>query len=357
MMTLGEVLDAGAHVVFIVENPESDKAVNHSVWELARFINRNGSIRAWIVTLREFIAMPSSVKRNSVVVFNGLTVTTRPLFGPALYLSRLAKGRAFFWHETSWNFWAIRNARPIFTRLSNLLISISFQKNAHWVVTRDSVHLVAYIYRQPLDSFSLLSEVWTPQKRVSKRSGDGDSIKIVGAGLTNRRKGFDRWKRLVSNLNEKVPGKFSFTWYSLSSSMPASGFSLRASGNLVRDLAKHDLFILTSRDDPDPLVLHEAKAAGLPFLVFETTGPGGRENSRAIVQTEKELEEALLGLREGRLASASRRVQSDGLTPETFLTKARLYETNHFAEKDLPGGGIRANLLIGVLRLVRVPKG
>lgn len=112
-----------------------------------------------------------------------------------------------------------------------------------------------------------------------------NSFMVVGAGTVHWRKGVDLFL-LSALLANKLDTNISFVWFGTGNEriMQQISFDIRklklcetvffvgAKRNLDRYLAAGDLFYLTSREDPYPLVCLEAAANGKPIICFDESG-------------------------------------------------------------------------------------
>jgi glycosyltransferase involved in cell wall biosynthesis len=116
-----------------------------------------------------------------------------------------------------------------------------------------------------------------------------DALVVGGMGTMDWRKGTDLFVQLAGQVARRVPaGDVYFVWVGGSTEGPVAG-GLRSdaselglggrvkligpSDRPTELLAAMDVFALTSREDPFPLVMLEAAAAGLPVVCF--AGGGG----------------------------------------------------------------------------------
>ena len=148
---------------------------------------------------------------------------------------------------------------------------------------------------------SVIHEFTSPPPPTSGNSDDrrrtreelgiaADEVLVGSCGTLDWRKGADLFlhvARLISS--QAVAPAIKFVWVGANSSHPDTKrflHDVRAAGleNSVgvveattepwRYYAAMDMFALTSREDPFPLVMLEAAAAGLPIICFEGSGGG-----------------------------------------------------------------------------------
>jgi len=114
-----------------------------------------------------------------------------------------------------------------------------------------------------------------------------DGSFIVGsAGTRHWRKGPDLFIELASRIREKLNAPIHFVWIGggdkeqrnvldcdiIKSGLETSVHFLEAKTNPLDYFADFDLFALTSREDPYPIVCLEAASLGKPILCFDKTG-------------------------------------------------------------------------------------
>jgi glycosyltransferase involved in cell wall biosynthesis len=144
----------------------------------------------------------------------------------------------------------------------------------------------------------------------------GGSVHIGGAGTLDRRKGADLFIRAAAAIRAASTVDIRFTWIGgdLEAAFAREVRALAAElgiadhvvftghvGDALRRLAQLDLFLLTSREDPFPLVMLEAAALRLPIVCFDGTGgaPGFVEDDAGSVVAHLDtaaLAQAALGL-------------------------------------------------------------
>lgn len=129
------------------------------------------------------------------------------------------------------------------------------------------------------------------RRRVCTELGVSDSAVIVlGCGVVGPRKGTDLVPALARRVRERSPDRgVAFAWLGTVDSTPngpahwvradlrnlgvESAVALLGERDEPQDyFAAADLFVLPSREDPFPCVVHEAMAAGLPVIAFADGG-------------------------------------------------------------------------------------
>ena len=113
-----------------------------------------------------------------------------------------------------------------------------------------------------------------------------DRKTILGVGVTSWRKGFDYFLQTAAICKRIYPGEFYFVWvgpsekeirdkieYEVQLLGLTGEFTLIGeSKDVKRYYSQADLFFLTSREDPYPLVMLEAAFFKIPVLYFAQTG-------------------------------------------------------------------------------------
>lgn len=124
----------------------------------------------------------------------------------------------------------------------------------------------------------------------------GDAVVVLGCGTIDGRKGFDHFVDVARRVRDARPGRVRFVWIGGRQNWRINdgalwdttgywaSWDLKQQG-LERDVivvpevsdpepffVEADIFLLTSRVDPFPCVVHEAMASRLPILGFAGTG-------------------------------------------------------------------------------------
>ncbi|QFI65802.1 glycosyltransferase family 29 protein [Sinorhizobium alkalisoli] len=186
-----------------------------------------------------------------------------------------------YWHETAWNlrFLAEREAQN-FKRCRELLQCLHVM---NWVPTSQCLHSVATMFGFSLDSFRIVYEVVDLKSfAVNARAEPKPEtvpIVIAGAGVPDERKGIDIFSYIANTVSKVAKRPVEFRWYAATDR--AKNFNvpypkaikwMGHAPNFQDALKEVDIFVLTSRDDPSPLVVFEALATGHPAYAFATTG-------------------------------------------------------------------------------------
>lgn len=127
---------------------------------------------------------------------------------------------------------------------------------------------------------------------ISQDQNDEKIILLIGCGTAEPRKGLDIFIRVAHNVLENCPNEYKarikFEWHGCPSysdnyvdfcKHDAKRLGLGhciefkpVSDEFASRLAKATAFMLTSREDPYPLVILDSMANGVPFLCFEDAG-------------------------------------------------------------------------------------
>ena len=220
---------------------------------------------------------------NPSFLFNGFQSLLLPNSIVAL---NLALARAIpvtiYWHETAWNLrFLAQREKATFQKVRALLQCLRVM---NWVPTSQCLHSVATMFGFPLDDFRIVYEVvdldsFTVNAEAAQKP-DGVPIVIAAAGVPDERKGVDVFSYIAQTVKQMVNRPVEFRWYAATTSRqknenvpyPKAVKWMGHSTNFQESLREVDIFVLTSRDDPSPLVVFEALATGHPAFAFATTG-------------------------------------------------------------------------------------
>jgi len=195
---------------------------------------------------------------------------------------------AIYWHETAWGLRRLSTSQ----RMSwNLLQSLAAAPNVeHWVVSRAAKQLIAFAFRVPLERIKVVGECIDVESYGQAQRGTKSRYQVVGGGCVNHRKGVDYFVKLSELLRAGRRNEYQCTWYGggrpngRAYVPPSERLLHRWAGvhhdvhfpgyvdNLAGRLADADLFLLTSRDDPQPIIALEALASDLPVFCFDSVG-------------------------------------------------------------------------------------
>jgi glycosyltransferase involved in cell wall biosynthesis len=214
-------------------------------------------------------------------VFNGLTNLGFPIFLDIIcLLIELDAKLVVYWHESSWNLRWLRNKQQAGYDKAFALLKCA--KNCyHWATNKKIRELIFFLTGCPAERVSVVYEVISPSDDIQQPNKTKE-LKLLGGGIPDRRKGVGYFIKLSDEKN-LVPGyEVSCEWYASRPSRveptPADFGNLGevewkgCSKQFRKNLTEGDAFILTSVDDPCPIVALEALDAGLPVFCFSTVG-------------------------------------------------------------------------------------
>ncbi|WP_082573006.1 glycosyltransferase family 29 protein [Ensifer sp. Root558] len=209
------------------------------------------------------LLLPNSLSALATAVTNGIPVT-------------------IYWHETAWNLRQLAQRRAGNFQKARELLQCLIVEN--WVPTSQCLHSVATMLGFSLDTFRIVYEVVDLTKfKVNVEAAPkaaGAPLVIAGAGIPDDRKGIDIFSYIAKTVPTLVDRPLEFRWYAASETRednddipyPKEIKWMGHSKNFHDALKEVDIFILSSRDDPSPLVVFEALASGHPAFAFATTG-------------------------------------------------------------------------------------
>lgn len=293
------VISQNMHVKYIVvsHHPKNHKiSVCSSIYHAffspkaqliqADYLNPEWSQQDLLNSLRRCL------KYDTLIVFNGmgslLCKNSRCILNYALKHKATV---GIYWHETCWmiNYLASKNLGE-WTRIKKYLIN---NKVKHLVVSGQSKQLVMYMFQKPHEDVVIVGEVidlddyMLSEKRESNQSSN-KKTKILGSGLIESgnyfyRKGLDYFGHISHELHaSKENHAYQFDWYGTDQIVlseigeNSKLFDKVCFKGKVNSLSAYfryyDIFLLSSRDDPFPIVALEALASGLPVFCFDSTG-------------------------------------------------------------------------------------
>jgi len=229
--------------------------------------------------VRSFTA---AVSKPRTILFNGCFSLLNANAHTALEYARQHHLEVIvYWHETAFN---LRLAGQRLRAVRNELRSTNVQ---HWTVSSQGKQLLMYILGCSFEDVTVVYEALTlpdepPQNRhESRRHETRDELRLCGAGhLIDLRKGVDYFIEISKTLTSLDGRTCQYRWYG-DTHTPAMHYAVADRGrvqftgyvdDLPGALAEQDIFLLTSRDDPAPLVAFEALACDLPVFCFDATG-------------------------------------------------------------------------------------
>jgi len=158
----------------------------------------------------------------------------------------------------------------------------------------DSLYVLPYIWKMPIlpTSAKFIGNQGIPAADMVEASNDKNTILLLGCGTAEPRKGLDIFIRVayqvLENCNEEHRSRIKFAWYGCppysDNYVDFCKFDAKrlgidefiefkpVSGEFGERLAQATAFLLTSREDPYPLVILDSMANGVPFVCFEDAG-------------------------------------------------------------------------------------
>jgi len=221
------------------------------------------------------------VDADCTLLFNGCYSL---LNDNAIYALEQAQQRRLqviiYWHETAWN---LNNFSINLPRLWKKLTYLLHEKNVkHWVPFSQGKHLIMYIFKKAYEDVLIVHEAidleeYRPAVDI-KKLGEINISMGGGAGLA--RKGVDYFIDIAKRL-QQIDGKpCRYTCFGITRDEVADG-GIDLPDNVefpgfVSDfperLRNQDIFLMTSRDDPSPIVAFGALACDMPVFCFENVG-------------------------------------------------------------------------------------
>lgn len=316
--------------IFVVSSkPESTStAVNHSIARLMKvpWMEVVGYVNTEKISGLPLVSQ-SKITTSDVVIINGLGAF---ISNTARHVMLLAKKNnveiIVYFHETAWNFRALAKRNPgLFERNLALLRAID---GLVWLVSEQQVPLVAFLTGLPFENFRIVYNVVDLSEDFKPRASNNT---VIGAGLVNARKGVDRFVDIANEIAPELP-KIAWDWYGVglssddgSKKRGAHVRVLPAISNFRRTLGTASLFLLTSRDDPQPIVALEALAEDVPVVCFQGIG------------TSEFLPSGLVASSLEEMADIARRILGGEITfePGFFRSLVSSYSSEEFALRGL----------------------
>lgn len=280
------------------------------------------------------------------LLFNGFQSLLRPNSIVALsHALANAIPVTIYWHETAWNLrYLAERERTHFRQAKELLQSLSV---VNMVPTSQCLHAVATMFGFSLDTFRIVYEVVDLENfNVADHADDkteDQPLVIAGAGVPDMRKGIDLFSYIAHTVPQLTKRPVEFRWYSATErrerndSIPFPN-AFRWMGH-VKDfsaaLKQVDMFVLTSRDDPSPLVVFEALATGHPAFAFATTGFNEMLPREMVALDPDDMCQRLARLIDEFKPNPSRyRAIAEDYSVEKF--RERAFGSQHFLQANLP---------------------
>lgn len=231
-------------------------------------------------TSEEIINDFSIKDRHSTLIFNGMVSLLLHESTVNLVKKAIAQNNKIiiYWHETAW---LISLFQERYKTQWGILFPLLIDYAEHWVPTMQSKQLIMYIFKRKFEDVKVVGEAI----KISTKTVDKEKhtyIKVCGGGITDYRKGFDYFIKLSDELTSLNGTKCKFYWHARSDKKQLQkAFKsnmdnidiLSYVDNFVEYLASHyDIYIMSSRDDPSPIVAYSALAADIPVFCFDSVG-------------------------------------------------------------------------------------
>jgi glycosyltransferase involved in cell wall biosynthesis len=229
------------------------------------------------------------------LLFNGMHSLWQPASLQLLELNQQARTpQIVYWHETAFHMRefalgpsdssADRRRRCRLCR--DLVRSLSNDWTYHLTANSDGKQLVMLLFGCDHEKVAVANEAIALERYTLAARACKGVVRVCGAGLLDQRKGIDLFARISQELRDWHDMPFQYTWYGgergdlhrtvrsqamdaiRSQAMTLAGYA----DPLTEKLPGHDVFLLTSRDDPFPIVALEALASDLPVFAFESAG-------------------------------------------------------------------------------------
>lgn len=219
-------------------------------------------------------------QRDDVWIINGFTSLLKIPVLVAVWFAPKKTQIVFYLHETHYMLNWI-SSRNLFNRISSRFAKylIAFRQALVWSASPIGAEVLQSFWHANSENIIFVGEAIKSFPTLkSGRKKKNSKLHVVGAGLANHRKGFDRFLSVAEKINREEPGRFSFTWYSKGNNPVPKNFRHFVSWapyveDFQKEVANYDIHIMCSRDDPFPLVSLEALSSGLTVIAFPNTGP------------------------------------------------------------------------------------
>lgn len=268
------------------EKNTSVSATIYNVFLGSKAVYQNAEYISTKLTKKEFNRELANKLNNDVVLlFNGCGSL---LDKNSIYAINYAKKQKIpvvvYWHETAWmlNCFSASNPKH-WAKLEQLLQESNVK---HWVTFGQAKQLIMYIFNRDYEDVLIVHEAidldnYVPANRLNNKK----DIKIVGSGVINYReifcrKGIDYFCKICEELSKIKNANYQGYWYGGTKEdalqqnvhIPENCNFLGFVNNFYEQLRNNDIFLLTSRDDPAPIVAFEALACDLPVFCFDSVG-------------------------------------------------------------------------------------
>lgn len=236
-----------------------------------------------------------------------------------------------YWHETAWNLRAMLQKAPA-DLVDELTLLLQALQPENWVASSHSIQLAVMLFGLPYESFVVVNEIvdlkrFTPPP-PRKLAESNRPKRVVGAGLWDPRKGKDIFENLALDLVRET--ETAFHWFTPQPRQaPASLSRVVIWEGFAEDFHDHlkafDVFLLTSRDDPFPLVALEALASGVPVLVFSWLAIADHLPDDLRCADQEEMREKLLHLLASPPEPQSMREIAEQFGVQDFIARVNAY--------------------------------
>ncbi|MEA5509369.1 glycosyltransferase family 4 protein [Crocosphaera sp. UHCC 0190] len=253
-----------------------------AVYPYADYIFVHSSPKQFKQELRE-----KTENQNVTLLFNGCCSL---LSDNAIYALKYAKKNnlsvIIYWHEMAWQ---LNQHFASFTDQQwekiNQMLQESYVK--HWVPFSQAKQLIMYIFKRNYEDVLIVTEAIDLDDYIPKNQSNlSNNIKLLGSGSvanieTCFRKGTDYFCKICQELSQNSSDlNFDGYWFGASEEevskfsldIPDNCHFLGFVDNLPTQFPDYDIFLLTSRDDPSPIVAFEALACNLPVFCFDSVG-------------------------------------------------------------------------------------
>lgn len=286
-------------------------------------------------------SLETTLTEGRTLVINGMTAL---LTHNGVYALRQALANnnpvIIYWHETAWNLRFLSNRhRPQFVEVRTLLPVLNV---THWVTGVAGQHLIAYLFGTPMERIRVVRECvdltkFTPAPRRRCPDPDTGAFVVAGAGVPCLRKGTDLFCRVTLGLGEDASARglagIEPRWYAATpgntgykqACVPTSHVRwMGCAEDFASELAKIDVLLMTSRDDPCPLVALEALATDRPVFCFPSVGTAELLPREFVCESPAVMHRRVLDYldNQGRYPPGFFRAIAEDLGPERFAERA-----------------------------------
>lgn len=237
--------------------------------------------------------------RPAVLLFNGLNALRTPAASAILWhnIKRVRAPQILYWHDTAHVLRAFdgregRGRRDRWARRAKaawIRYLFDNELSRHWTVSRMSKQLVMFYTGAPPDRVRVVGEA-IDLASFAPREGRAAVPAVwrgCGAADPSYRKGFDLFLDVARAFADAPAPPFEFDWFGADEALLRT-WNMRWVGDrlastkvrfrgfapdLAARMADYGFFLLTSRDDPFPIVTLFALASDIPVFCFDAVGP------------------------------------------------------------------------------------